>query len=94
MKTPEEIKKLAEKYVLNLRISSSSLDTVRDRNRTFGYLSGYEQCQQDNADKKYTIEDMENFAFFHRSRMSGGQQSDNEFYVQQSLELFLKQLKK
>ncbi|MBK7362858.1 MAG: hypothetical protein IPJ01_11220 [Micavibrio sp.] len=51
MKTPEEIKKLAEKYVLNLRISSSSLDTVRDRNRTLGYLSGYEQCQQDNSNE-------------------------------------------
>ena len=45
MKTPEEIKQLAEEQC----------HTMESR---FGFAWGYEQCQEDMADKKYTEEDM------------------------------------
>ena len=83
MKTPEEIAKLAnEKYPKENQWVESLRTT---------WAEGYTQCQQDNAEKKYTEEDMLGFALFHANRMSGGQQSDNKFYAKQSFDLLNKQ---
>lgn len=46
------------------------------------WVSGYTQCQKDNE------EFMLKFACFHHKRMSGANQSSNNFYLKQSLELF------
>ena len=51
MKTPEEIQKIAEKEMMGME-------------GRFGFEAGYEKCQEDMADKKYTEEDML-FAFVH-----------------------------
>jgi hypothetical protein len=46
MKTKEEIEQLAEEWFLN--------DTSLAYGEEFGFIQGYTQCQEDNADKKYT----------------------------------------
>jgi hypothetical protein len=51
MKTKEEIEKLAE-------------DQCHTMESRFGFAWGYEQCQEDMADKKYTEGDIL-FAFLH-----------------------------
>ena len=51
MKTKEEIEQLAEKEMMGME-------------GRFGFVAGYEKCQEDMADKKYTEEDML-FAFVH-----------------------------
>ena len=51
MKTQKEIEQLADKCCM----------TMETR---FGFVAGYEECQKDMADKKYTKEDML-FAFVH-----------------------------
>ncbi len=51
MKTKEEIEQLAEKEMMGME-------------GRFGFEAGYEKCQEDMADKKYTEEDML-FAFVH-----------------------------
>jgi hypothetical protein len=45
MKTPEEIQKIAEKEMMGME-------------GRFGFEAGYEKCQEDNADKKYTEADV------------------------------------
>lgn len=45
MKTKEEIEQLAEKEMMGME-------------GRFGFEAGYEKCQEDMADKKYTEEDM------------------------------------
>jgi hypothetical protein len=47
MKTQEEIEQLAEKEMMGME-------------GRFGFVAGYEKCQEDMADKKYTEEDMLN----------------------------------
>ena len=47
MKTKEEIEQLAEKEMMGME-------------GRFGFEAGYEKCQEDMADKKYTEEDLEN----------------------------------
>jgi len=50
MKTPKEIQILAEQYVLEPRY---------DENGHKGsFAKGYSKCQKDNADKKYTEQDL------------------------------------
>ena len=75
MKNPEEIKKIAEDYANNeLSIypdKSENLSqdeihrikTVVFSHSYIGFKNGYTQCQQNNADKKYTEEDMVAFAY-------------------------------
>ena len=45
MKTQEEIEKLAEKEMMGME-------------GRFGFEAGYEKCQEDMADKKYTEKDI------------------------------------
>ena len=52
MKTPEEIEQLAEKWYNKQGKLSPSIVEKR------AFKEGYTQCQQDNSEKKYTIEDM------------------------------------
>jgi hypothetical protein len=51
MKTKEEIEQLAEKEMMSME-------------GRFGFAAGYEKCQEDMADKKYTEGDIL-FAFLH-----------------------------
>ena len=46
MKTKEEIEQLAKEWFLN--------DKSLAYGEEFGFIQGYTQCQEDNADKKYT----------------------------------------
>lgn len=60
MKTQEEIEKLAEQYVWG-----GVYLTEQEKQQTeIAYMSGYTQCQEDMADRKYTEEAML-FAFVH-----------------------------
>lgn len=60
MKTPEEIEKLAdEKYLEKAkRIDDSTIMGFIVSAVKGGFVEGYQQCQEDNKDKKYTEEDM------------------------------------
>ena len=51
MKTQKEIEQLAEKEMMGME-------------GRFGFVAGYEKCQEDMADKKYTEGDIL-FAFLH-----------------------------
>ena len=54
MKTKEEIEQLAEQYVWG-----GVYLTEQEKQQTeIAYMSGYTQCQEDMADKKYTEADM------------------------------------
>jgi len=60
MKTPEEIEKLAfEQYP---RYITDPYNPVEDGNKEERdiWIEGYNQCQQDNADKKFTLDDIIN----------------------------------
>jgi hypothetical protein len=46
MKTKQEIEQLAQEWFLN--------DKSLAYGEEFGFIQGYTQCQEDNADKKYT----------------------------------------
>jgi hypothetical protein len=59
MKTQEEIEKSARIYA-NYRSDSSELAQVGSGGLYHGYKKGYNQCQEDMADKKYTEEDVIN----------------------------------
>ena len=50
MKTQEEIEQLAQEWFLN--------DTSLAYGEEFGFIQGYNQCQEDMADNKYTEKDM------------------------------------
>jgi hypothetical protein len=59
MKIKEEIEKLAnEEYKDNLHNPFFTAAPM-------GYIKGYTKCQEDNKDKKYTEEDLINFAHFY-----------------------------
>ena len=54
MKTIEEIEQLAEQYTQDgIYLSDSEKQQTE-----IAYMTGYNQCQEDMADKKYTEEDM------------------------------------
>jgi hypothetical protein len=61
MKNKEEIEQLAEKeYPIQLNENHYKPDVYDDLNEDNrnAYVEGYNQCQEDMADKKYTEEDM------------------------------------
>ena len=58
MKTKEEIKQLAKEEIERYRQSSSSIDDTREIQRFNGFIKGYQKCQEDMADKKYTEADI------------------------------------
>jgi hypothetical protein len=49
MKTQEEIEQLAEQY---------TEENTGDHYVYCGYVEGYQKCQEDNKEKKYTEEDL------------------------------------
>lgn len=56
MKTQQEIEQLAEQYTQDgIYLSDSEKQQTE-----IAYMTGYTQCQEDMADKKYTEEDMLN----------------------------------
>lgn len=66
MKSKEEIEQLAEKRFWKLNgkdFMDNEITHLEKSEYVSGYLSGYNQCQEDNKDKKYTYEDMRR-AFF------------------------------
>jgi hypothetical protein len=60
MKTKEEIEQLAELYVWG----GIYLSEQEKQQTEIAYMTGYTQCQEDMADKKYTEGDIL-FAFVH-----------------------------
>lgn len=59
MKTQEEIRKMAEsQYGTEIGSIRGSNPYDLEADRKNGYMTGYTQCQEDMADKKYTEEDM------------------------------------
>jgi len=54
MKTQEEIEKLAENISYN---NTEHFEDYQD-GMFYGFIKGYNQCQEDMADKKYTDEDL------------------------------------
>jgi cobalamin biosynthesis Co2+ chelatase CbiK len=65
MKTKEEIEQLANEY-------AKQFDYAEDSSPFLDYIEGYEQCQEDMADKKYTLEDM--FKVWLRCRIHSDEQ--------------------
>lgn len=63
MKTPEEIRKLAHKKYSTQGSGGGQYTEGLQEGRIVGFIDGYDKCQQDNADKKYTEEDMVAFAY-------------------------------
>ena len=74
MKTQEEIEQLAEQYVWG-----GVYLTEQEKQQTeIAYMSGYTQCQEDMADKKYTEEDLRiAFDTGYYTRDSFGDRPDN-----------------
>ena len=61
MKTKEEIKKEAEERFWKLNgkdFMDNEITHLEKSEYVSGYLSGYNQCQEDNTDKKYSDEDL------------------------------------
>ena len=66
MKTKEEIEQLAEsEYGTEIGSIRGSNPYDLEKDRKNGYIKGYTQCQEDMTDKKYTEEDLINFAHFY-----------------------------
>jgi hypothetical protein len=78
MKTKEEIEKLAEKFwlILGEKHGIATFDEQLIKDWKFGFFRGYTQCQQDNADKKYTIKEVERY---HDIRATQGIKSANNY---------------
>lgn len=62
MKTQEEIQEFAEKYADGYRCPPTNEDEYCKHDIISAYNNGYIQCQKDNADKKYTEEDIKEMA--------------------------------
>ena len=61
MKTKEEIKQLAEtEYGTEIGSIRGSNPYDLEADRKNGFIKGYNQCQEDMADKKYTEKDVIN----------------------------------
>ena len=56
MKSEEEINKLAKEYsAIGKEAGLTHMEYTLEK---IGYTNGYAQCQEDMADKKYTLEDL------------------------------------
>ena len=70
MKLQEEIKQLAEtEYGTEIGSIRGSNPYDLEADRKNGFIKGYNQCQEDMADKKYTEEDVINIV--NKSRETG-----------------------
>lgn len=54
MKTPEEIRSLGNQWALDNADETMATNSALNK----GFRGGYNQCQEDNTDKKYTEEDL------------------------------------
>ncbi len=65
MKTKEEIEQLAEsQYGTEIGSIRGSNPYDLEKDRKNGFIKGYTQCQEDQSDKKYTEENMQEYAEF------------------------------
>jgi hypothetical protein len=64
MKTQQEIKKLATKNYRSNGSGGGQYTEGLQEGRIIGFIDGYTQCQEDLSDKKYTEEDMQEYAEF------------------------------
>ena len=62
MKTKEEIEYLAEEYAYIGR--EANLSKREFTLEKMGFINGYNQCLEDNKDKKYTEDDIKEAAYF------------------------------
>jgi len=60
MKTQEEI-------VIQAKAYAESIGN-EDGTSAYDYVMGYTQCQQDNADKKYTIKEVERYHYIRATQ--------------------------
>ena len=75
MKTKEEIEQLAEsQYGTEIGSIRGSNPYDLEADRKNGYIKGYQKCQEDMADKKYTEEDLRK-AFKYGIEMEAGIES-------------------
>lgn len=72
IKTPEEIKNLANKWALEN--ADETMETNSALNR--GFIGGYTKWQKDNTDKKYTIKEVEKY---HDIRATQGISNANKY---------------
>ena len=88
MKTQEEIVIQAKEYAESIG--------NEDGTSAYDYVMGYNQCQEDMADKKYTEEDMIKFAFDTYCYISGimkvpfNKVSENRNHAEENLKEFIK----
>lgn len=68
MKTPKEIEKLADEYVMQPKYD--------DKGHKGSFIKGYTKCQQDNIEKKYTIKEVEKY---HDIRATQGISNANKY---------------
>jgi hypothetical protein len=77
MKTKEEIEKLAEsEYGTEIGSIRGSNPYDLEKDRKNGFIKGYTQCQEDMADKKYTLENIEQY---HNIRVMQGVLKANDY---------------
>jgi hypothetical protein len=72
IKTPEEIKNLANKWALEN--ADETMETNSALNK--GFIGGYTKWQQDNTEKKYTIKEVEKY---HDIRATQGISNANKY---------------
>jgi hypothetical protein len=77
MKTKKEIEQLAEsQYGTEIESIRGSNPYDLEKDRKNGFIKGYTQCQEDNSEKKYTIENIQRY---HNIRVLEGNRKANEY---------------
>jgi hypothetical protein len=100
MKTKEEIKKLATKNYRSNGSGGGQYTEGLQEGRIIGFIDGYNQCQEDMTDKKYTKEDMIKFAFDTYYYISGimkvpfNQVSENRTHAEDNFKEYINSLNK
>ena len=87
MKSKEEIEKLAENISYN---NTEHFEDYQD-GMFYGYIKGYNQCQEDMADKKYTEDDIKETAYFFVSKKLAANQGILDEEIQDFIESLNKQ---
>jgi hypothetical protein len=94
MRSKEEIEQLANKY--SSLGQAAGLSNREYTLENIAYRRGYEQCQEDMADKKYTKKDMIDFAFDTYCYISGimkvpfNQVSENGTHAEENFKEYVK----
>jgi len=84
MKTPEEIKRLANKWALDN--ADRTMETNSALNR--GFEGGYNECQKDNADiiKNQT----KTIGYMHEEIRKLNQQNTDKKYTEEEIKIYIK----